>query len=356
MTEEMITKLNYSFVKYTGQDYHVERPIRIREKKFIEAIYKPETYGENYFGIKPNCNEVRELLKELQEVVDSIVKGIDVRAYHRYSELMQIIMYKFGCFKGVMESSGKFNQQVRDKLKFPKPRKMYKYLKGKYYYVDIVSAYPECMKGIPLSLHSDKMNTKIKELIQKMFNILQTLKNKGSKLVKMIKLLMNSAYGVSMKKSKVFSTKYNDDVMSKVEREFPYVVKYNLVNEKAGFVSTINTFHQHFNHIQFTKLILDNFRKKVEELEQLVEIYYYNIDAFILDQRGYDKLVEKGLIVKPGQIEEMGQLKVIAVFDEVVFESSRKFMAKCNDGNTYCRPKKLTEKISFEEFKKTVIG
>jgi hypothetical protein len=351
MSEEMINKLNYSFIKYTHQDYHAERPIKIIDKKFIEAIYKPEAYSLNYFGFKSDPKDVPDLLKELQKFVNSIVKGIDVRAYILDSNLMQIIMYKYGCFKGVMESSGRNNQQVRDKLKFLKPRKMHKYLKGKYYYVDIVSAYPACMLGIPLSLDSDKMNTKIKELIEKMFTIMKGLKASGSKLVVTLKLLMNSCYGYSMKKSKVFSTKYSDDVMSKGDREFPFVVKYNLKDDgKTGFVSTINTFHQHFNHIQFTKLILDNFHKKVEELEKLVQIYYYNIDSFIIDESGYRTLVENGLIG-----EEMGMLKVIAIFDEVVFAGPRKWAGKMNCGNIFCRPKQLTQKISYDDFKNQIL-
>jgi hypothetical protein len=153
-----------------------------------------------------------------------------------------------------------------------------------------------------------------------------------------------------MKKSKDFTTKYSEDVMAKVDREFPYVVKYNFVKGKAGYVSTLNTFHPHFNHVQFTKLILDNFHKKVKELEKLVKIYYYNIDAFIIDESGYQTLVEHGMIG-----ENMGQLKVIEVFEEVVFESSRKFMAICKDGSVYCRPKKLINKTNFNDFKNSVL-
>jgi hypothetical protein len=282
--------------------------------------------------------------------VNSIVKGIDVRAYFRYSELMQIIMHKFGCFEGVMETSGKFNQEVRDELKFLRPKKMHKYLKGEFYYIDIVSAFPSCMTCIPTNLGGNSFNFKIQELIEKMFNILTHLKDKESKLKDTIKLLMNSCYGVSMKKPKQYSTKYSDDVMAKVDREFPYVVKYNMTNGKAGFVSTIDTFHQHFNHVQFTKVILDNFDNKVKELEKLVQIYYYNIDSFIVDKEGFEKLCELELIGK-----KMGMYKVIGIFDEVVFEGPRKFMAKCSDESIYCRPEKLIEKISYNDFRDSVL-
>jgi hypothetical protein len=45
-----------------------------------------------------------------------------------------------------------------------------------------------------------------------------------------------------MKKPKHYSTKYSDDVLSKVEREFPFVVKDNITDGDAGFVSTIDNF------------------------------------------------------------------------------------------------------------------
>jgi hypothetical protein len=145
--------------------------------------------------------------------------------------------------------------------------------------VDIVSAYPDCMTGIPTDLDGDTLNTKIKELIDKMFIIVKSLKKKGSKLKDTVKLLMNSCYGYSMKKPKHYSTKYSENVVEKVEREFPFVVKYNITNGDAGFVSIIDTFHQHFNHVQFTKLILDNYHEKVEELERLVKIYTFTIST-----------------------------------------------------------------------------
>jgi hypothetical protein len=290
-------------------------------------------------------------------VVDYILKEtgskIDVRCYSRFSNLMQKIMYEFGCFKGVMESSGKRNQEVRNSIKFPKPKHTVPYLKGKFYYIDMINAYPSCMEGIPHNLDSNSgVNTKIKELINIMFEAIKILKRQGSPIAITIKFMMNSCFGFSMKKPKYIKTKFSTNVDSRVEEMNPFVAKYSYrEGGKEGFVSTVNSFHPHFNHIQFAKSILDNYNKKVEELEKLVKIYYYNIDAFIVDEEGFNKLVELDYIG-----DNMGQFKVEAIFNEIVFESARKWMGLLEDGDIYCRPKKLSEKIDFDEFKNKIIN
>jgi hypothetical protein len=103
--------------------------------------------------------------------------------------------------------------------------------------------------------------------------------------------------------------------------------------------------------VQFAKVILDNYHEKVKELEKLVTILYYNTDAFIISESDYLKLCELGMIG-----DKLGQFKVEEIFTEVYFMGPRKWMAKCDDGSVFCRPKKLIEKTTFEQFKNKVLN
>jgi hypothetical protein len=81
-----------------------------------------------------------------------------------------------------------------------------------------------------------------------------------------------------------------------------------------------------------------------------VTIYYYNIDSFLIDECGYQTLVEREMIG-----EEMGQFKVNEIFTEVAFAGPRKWAGKMNCGSIFCRPKTLIEQISYEDFKQSVL-
>jgi hypothetical protein len=372
MSDENMNKLDYSFEQYTEQEYNHSRPIVIPKKNFAEVTFKPEIYGQYYFGFKPELSEVRDLIDQLQDIVNTLVSGIDVRCYSKFSKLMQHIMFEYGCFEGVLESSGYENKMVRDSIKFPKPQTKIKHAKQKLYYLDIIGAYSSCIDGIPLTLDvSGERNYRINDLIQKLFDIRKKLKDSGSKLAYTIKFMMNSCFGFSMKKSKHITTKYSTNVDSRVDEMFDFVAKYtykdngtisdgansvstNTVDAdevgKEGFVTTLNTFHPHFNHVQHAKVILDNYWINVKEIMDFVDVLYWNIDAFLVNEEDYNKLLDIGMIG-----EDLGQLKVECVFDEVVFKSARCWMGILDNGETYCRPRNLIEKYSFSEFKSSVI-
>jgi hypothetical protein len=131
---------------------------------------------------------------------------------------------------------------------------------------------------------------------------------------------------------------------------YPFIDKYSYKIDKTGFVTTVNTFHPHFNHVQFAKSILDNYHKKVDELSKLVRVFYYNIDSFLINENDYNKLVDLGKIGN-----NLGQFKLVCVFKEVVFKSARKWMGLKDDGEIYCRPKNLIDEYSFEEFKNLIL-
>jgi hypothetical protein len=210
------------------------------------------------------------------------------------------------------------------------------------------------MEGIPLTLEPDsEVNTKIKDLIDKMFYVVSRLKQRGDhKLAKTAKGLMNVCYGYSYRKPKNFTTKPSTNVTSRVSEVYENVAKFKFnADKKTGSVTTINNFRPHFNYVQFAKVILDNYHEKFKELKKIVHIYYYNVDAFIIDEFDFLTLQEEGYIG-----DKIGQFKIEAIFDEVYFIGPRKFMAKCDDGSVFCRPKKLIEKMSFDEFKNKVLN
>jgi hypothetical protein len=203
------------------------------------------------------------------------------------------------------------------------------------------------MDGIPHNLdENSERNYKINELITIMFKMVKQLKKQKSKLATTLKYLMNMCYGTSMIKSQFIKTKYTSNVDKKVEEMYPFIAKYSFKSDKTGFVATVNTFHPHFNHVQFAKSILDNYHKKVDELSKLVRVFYYNIDSFLINENDYNKLVDLGKIGN-----NLGQFKLICVFNEVVFKSARKWMGLLDNNEIYCRPKNLIEKYNFEEFR-----
>jgi hypothetical protein len=350
MPEVMMNKLDYSF-EQNIESYNYSRPILIPIKKFAEVTFKPEIYGQFFFGFKPDFNKVRDLLKQLQNITNSLVSGVDVRCYSKFSKLMQRIMFEYGCFEGVEESSGTKNTLLRESIDFPKPQTKIKHSTQLLYYLDIVGAYSSCIDGIPLTLDNDKeRNYRINDLIQKLFTIRKELKESGNPLAITIKFMMNSCFGYSMQKSKYITTKYSTNVDSRVDEMFDFVAKYSYKANGDGLVTTVNTFHPHFNHVQFAKVILDNYWLNVKGIMDFVDVLYWNIDAFLVNEEGYNKLLEIGMIG-----EDLGQLKVECVFDEVVFKSARCWMGIKECGEIYCRPRKKKKKYNFSDFKLSII-
>ena len=56
-----------------------------------------------------------------------------------------------------------------------------------------------------------------------------------------------------------------------------------------------------------------NFNRKIQEVESLVKkIYYYNVDAILIDEGDYNKLVSLGYVGP-----KLSQFKVEHVFTEI---------------------------------------
>ena len=78
-------------------------------------------------------------------------------------------------------------------------------------------------------------------------------------------------------------------------------------------------------------------------MRKLCKIYYENIDAILIDENDYNKLVELGYIGN-----ELGEFKIEHIFKEIAILSGRKFVATLDNGTKliHC-PKK---DIDYNEF------
>ena len=83
----------------------------------------------------------------------------------------------------------------------------------------------------------------------------------------------------------------------------------------------------HFTIPQFAKSVLDTFRAKMDEVKSLVNVYYENIDAILIDENDYNKLLKLGYIG-----EELGKFKIEHVFNEIAIKTPRKYVAKFDNG------------------------
>ena len=187
MSEDEVYKYSWSY-KPSVMNYKTAcRKVVVKDKVDVPAYKRTHKLNQtkHFFGYEPDVqrtasggelNEVDERLNEIQQVIDSLKlrKRINVRLYYKFSELMQKIMYEYGCYDEVYEISGELAKSIRDKCIFPKTRTYNDkplYLKQKLYYIDLNGAYMSCVKSIPTGkAGDDKPNTKIKELIEKLYD------------------------------------------------------------------------------------------------------------------------------------------------------------------------------------------
>ena len=85
---------------------------------------------------------------------------------------------------------------------------------------------------------------------------------------------------------------------------------------------TVNPLVPHFTCPQFAREVLNNFNKKIEDISKIVNVYYYNIDAILIDEHDYYKLKSLGYIG-----DAMGQYKIEHVFTEIAIMSPKQYVA-----------------------------
>lgn len=327
------------------------RPINIKDKSdkqqdYLNHILKNDGYymfGEHI----ADKEQLETLYSNLQKLIDSLGVRVRVRNYTKFSELMTKIMFEYGCFEDVYELAQPMANVIREQLVFPKPHttdgnKFYS--NKRLYYVDLNSAYLSVIEGIPTGKCDENgcfegsLNTKIKELIQKLYSLRQTVKYSNQTLAKCLKLLATSCWGSSIKRNRMFKTVRPKDKDTFITSHINFVVEHD-----ESIVKMIKSVSFQYSYPQFAREVLNNYHKKMDEIRSLCKIYYENIDAILIDEDDYEKLCELGYVGN-----ELGKFKIEHIFSEIAIKSSRKFVATLDDGThlIHC-PKK---DIDYDEF------
>ena len=323
------------------------RQINIKDKKRIPITFsKPNKF---LFGYDVKDEEIHQRLHELQRLVDSLNlrHQIDVSLYHHFSELMQKIMYEYGCLDDIYEFSGNVSQKIRSELQFPKIIWCEGHYKGKLYYIDQAGAYMSSVTSIPSGMPDDdgnfkSENTKIKELIERLYDIRMKAKKVGmDKLATTIKYMMNSSWGYSMKKPKLIKHRFVKDVDEYVKKFDPFIIKYkyNQGHAGPGYVDRINPYVESYSYPQFARSVLNTFNAKMKELCNKVNVLYSKTDSALIYENDYKKLLSENWIG-----EKLGLFKVEHIFTEVYVKSAEKWIGKNEDGTYfYHMSKKLKD-------------
>lgn len=346
MNDSTINNLRWKFDKTPVKNIRCKecfREVTVNDRKQTSYMFShPISQSKHFFGYKPESHEINERLNEIQEVVNSLQlrKNIDVKLYYKFSDLMQKIMYEFGCYDNVYELTGDIAENIRNQIVFPKTKTFNDkpfYSNEKLYYIDLNGAYISTIKSIPTGIPNQNNefegeNTKIKELIELLYYKRLEAKNNGKiKLAKTLKFIMTSCWGYSIMKPKIIKHKYCKDVDKYINEFAPYIVKYSYNDDKkSGYVDSVNCFVEHFTTPQFAKNMLDNYNNKISEIKKIVNIYYENIDAFLINENDYKKLLNLGYIG-----ENIGQFKIEHIFTEIAIKSSKTYVATLDNGEKF---------------------
>ena len=328
-------------------------------------------FGPYLFGYDPEDDEINSRLDELQNVINqlNLRHHVNVRLYYKFSELMQKIMFEYGCLDNVYELTGTIQQKIISSLKplFPKTIWNKELINGTLYYIDQAGAYMSSVKSIPTGVSDDDgnfktetpsgskaqktsaevlspngqsaENTKIKELIEKLYEFRINAKNNGNdKLATTLKFMMNSCWGYSMKKPKLIKHKFVKDVNKYIETYAPYVVKYN-----NNYVDTIKPYVENYSYPQFARSVLTNFNSKMKELSNKVNILYSKVDSALITEEDYLKLKKDGMI---GNC--LGQFKVEHVFTQFYAKSAEQWIGKNIDGTYHYHLTKNLKEICMK--------
>ena len=200
------------------------------------------------------------------------------------------------------------------------------------YYVDLNGAYMAAVKSIPTGTDLSGQNTRIKELIEILYAArLQAKKEGNDKLATTLKFMMTSCWGYSIQRPKIVKHKYCKNVDNYMATFAPFVIKHKYNTDGiSGYVDTINSFVPHFSFPQFAKSVLDEFRRMINEVKQVVNVLYENIDAILVTEEDYHKLLELGYIGN-----KLGQFKIEHIFTEIAIKSQRVYVATLDSGEKY---------------------
>ena len=314
--------------------------------------------GYKLFASHIPKEQLNEYYDKLQNIIDSFRVNINVRNYISYSQLMEKLMYEFGCFDNVYKICGPIADNIRNSLTFPSPHTADNkpfYSNMKLYYIDLNGAYLSCIDSIPAGKCDinglfTQHNYKIKELLMKLYNIRTQLKTTDPVLANTIKYMSNSCWGLSIKTNKRFIKTKPKDKQQFINQNCDYVVEFN--NEFIKYIKSVNV---HYSYPQFAKQVLDNFHNKINEVvNKIKHVYYYNVDALLIDEDDYNKLCELGYIGNA-----LGQFKIEHIFNEIAIKSKRQYMAILDNGQVFNHTSKHRDVVShvdYQTFKDTVLS
>ena len=352
-----LTKLyeHFQILKYDEIIDAYFQLIHIKDKNDGQMDYlnrKNKNDGFRLFASHIPREQLPLYYKKLQNIIDSLGVKVNVKNYISYSELMEKVMYEYGCFENVYKICGPIADNIRNSLTFPAPHtaddKPF-YSNKKLYYIDLNGAYLSVIDSIPTGKPNKEYqfeghNTKIKELLEKLYSVRCQLKNTDPTLATTIKYMSNSCWGLSIKTNKRFVKTVPKNKTEFINTNCDYVVEFN-----KDFVKYIKSINVHYSYPQFARQVLENFQKKINEVvEQVKHVYYYNVDALLIDEEDFNKLDSLGYIG-----DNLGQFKIEHIFKEIAIKSKRQYMAVLDNGEIFNHQVK---NIDYEKFKEGVLS
>ena len=130
--------------------------------------------------------------------------------------------------------------------------------------------------------------------------------------------------------AKTVKHKWSDNIEATIRNQGDFVASHGS-NTVQGFVNIIQPYVEHYSHPHFAKAILDGFNSAVIQLQNTVNVLFQNIDAFVVNEADYNKLLQLGYI----HPTELGKLKVEHVFESMTFYSKMRWIGINEDGTEF---------------------
>ena len=131
------------------------------------------------------------------------------------------------------------------------------------------------------------------------------------------------SYGLSIKNQKRFKTIRTDDMDNTIKYHGPHVAKYN---DKV--VTNVQCVSDNFYDPRYAKRLLDNYHNKMNQIKEIVDILYCNIDSILVTVCDHKRLLELGDI----DDNEFGKFRVEHIFPKFAIKNCRTWI-----GNIHLR-------------------
>jgi len=149
-----------------------------------------------------------------------------------------------------------------------------------------------------------------------------------------LKFLMNSCFGYSLKKQKLYKNKFTNNLNFYTNAYQSFIFALYPTGANSGFVHSKQSFSPDYNVVQFGYDILKNYNEFMSKIKQKVNVYFENIDAILINEHDYKKLQAMGLIG-----DKLGQFKIEHIFKSFEYISPRHWRGIETDGTIETRGK-----------------